>query len=391
GDELRDLRARHVDSREHSLIDPVIQFLRQHGIFQRIVGKRCNRFLQLATGELRVFREQRVIPELALDVGPDGADEFARRCIREQLLLQRLRPRDGLWRRLQTLDEIAHCVVELEPQWMIWIGAYLRQRPADSTHYAIRNASVHDVGYPPGRLLLNLLANERVVRFRRACSEAKRFIQQLLVAPIRGEQSQGATEQRRNLNAAQTVAGGTLQERLHILIAQDVRCGSECVRGGARYGAGVRRLRQPLRRAVAQPERGELARDHVFVQKILLDEISERATDPILSCRYDGGVRNWNTERMPKQGRHGKPVRHPTDHRRLGGCSHVAEPYPAVTPLHDESDDKDDARGKEQQQRKTLHADQAVAFERFIGDRRRRDDQSGLRFPDRWRVVHRHR
>ena len=73
---------------------------------------------------------------------------------------------------------------------------------------------------------------------------------------------------------------------------------------------------------------------------------------------------------MAEQRRYREPVCDAADYGRLRCSSHIAQPDPAVVPLHDERDHEDDYRADQKKKREPLHSDQAVALERLIGYRR---------------------
>ncbi len=59
---------------------------------------------------------------------------------------------------------------------------------------------------------------------------------------------------------------------------------------------------------------------------MVADEVAEDPADTVLLGLQDGGVRDRQAERSPKQGGDGKPVGEATDEGSLGGGAEVADP-----------------------------------------------------------------
>jgi hypothetical protein len=68
---------------------------------------------------------------------------------------------------------------------VLGVGAHLGERPLDAAHELVVDLVVHDVREPPGGLLLDLVADQRVVLLHQAGDEAEGAVEQLLVAVAR--------------------------------------------------------------------------------------------------------------------------------------------------------------------------------------------------------------
>jgi hypothetical protein len=76
----------------------------------------------------------------------------------------------------------------------------------------------------------------------------------------------------------------------------------------------------PRRRGNVQPLHAP--RDHAGDQEIVAQKGGERAGDPVLVARDDGGVRNGQMERVAEQRGHCEPVGQAAHHRGFGKGAH---------------------------------------------------------------------
>ena len=98
----------------------------------------------------------------------------------------------------------------------------------------------------------------------------------------------------------------------------------------------------------------------------MLDEVAERAPDPVLAVGDDGGVGDRDVERMAEQRRDREPVGEATDHRRLRRGPDVAEP--GMLRLQDEGHQEHGAHDDEQARRPALHAVELELLRLRVGD-----------------------
>ena len=169
---------------------------------------------------------------------------------------------------------------------------------------------------------------------------------------------QQASEQRRDSHAAKSLACGALEERLHVVVAKNGRTRAESASNGAGERARVVGIGEPARAAIREAERAKLVRDDIAIEKILLNEVSERTSDALLTRGYYGGVRDGNAERMAKQRRDREPVGHASDDRCFRRRAHVAEPR--MRRLEQQRDDEDDGRDDEHRECDAFHRARAA-------------------------------
>ncbi len=117
-----------------------------------------------------------------------------------------------------------------------------------------------------------------------------------------------------------------VDERLDVLVAQDLRAGRQRLRRLERDRARVLRRRDPRREPLGDPQRAEAIRDHLARQEVVLHERAKRAGHAILARRDDRRVRNGDAERMAEQRGDREPVREPADHGGFRHCANEAEP-----------------------------------------------------------------
>ena len=78
---------------------------------------------------------------------------------------------------------------------------------------------------------------------------------------------------------------------------------------------------------------------------MIADELGQAVGDAVFGFRNDGGVRDLQPQRMPKQRHHGKPVGNGTDG---GGLANRPQPAPAALAAH-EVRQRQPAQGQQQQ------------------------------------------
>ena len=181
-------------------------------------------------------------------------------------------------------------------------------------------------------------------------------VEQLLVAIVGGEHHESLGEHRCDRALAQRLDDAALQQRVDVIVLYDLACVPE---QGGRVpgdGAGILGPPQPLGRAAARPDAAQLRPQDLGRQEVVLDEVAQRAPDPVLPGRDDGGVGNRNVEGMPKEGGDREPVGDPADHGRFGRRPHVAQP--GVARLEVVRDDEDAGHHHEQPGRPAFHQDE---------------------------------
>jgi hypothetical protein len=212
--------------------------------------------------------------------------------VREQLLLDRLRPRDRLGRRAQPLGELLHRLVEARPQRVLGVGAHLGERGLDPAHHLLVDLVLHRPRHPPRRLGGDALADHRLVLGHRARRQPQPRVEQLLVPAPGGEQAQRAADERRHLHAPRARHQPALDELLHVLVAQHLGGAVQAGRHLARHEARLGRVGEEAAEPLPHARPGELGPDHLGRQEVLLHEAAERAPDAVLARRHDGRVRD---------------------------------------------------------------------------------------------------
>ena len=173
------------------------------------------------------------------------------------------------------------------------------------------------------------------------------------MAIVGGDHRQQAAEQRRGAERAYSFLDAAVDERLDVLVANELRGRRERRRGVARDLANVLRTRQPLRESFGDVEAPQSIRDYLTRQEILLHERSQRTPDAVLTRRYDRRVRNGNAQGMAEERRHSEPIGESTHHRRFRCRAEDAEPR--VPRLEQPRCEKHERRQHEQRRRPAFH------------------------------------
>ena len=285
----------------------------------------------------------------------------------EEVHLHPLDLGDHLGRRLHPGDEVVHDPVETLSHRMQRIGEHLGDQPLHATDQPVGDRVAQPHRHPARALLTHPLADRVVAILERATDELHHFVEEFLRTSTRCRDRHHLAHQRGELDPFELGHGAALDELAHLDLGERLdRAGQP---SGQLLGetAAIGLLAHPGRRPLRGVNPGQPGLEHGPREEVVLDEVAEDLADPVLLLLHDGGVGDRDPQRMPKQGRHGEPVRDPAHQRGLGRGPHVGQP--GIDVLVHLGHDEDDQGHHEEPGRRHLHPFQGGSAGGFVGER----------------------
>ena len=250
------------------------------------------------------------------------------------------------------------------------------EEPFDTGEQLVEDAVVDRLGNPPGRLLVEAIAEHRPVVVEKADESAHDAVEHPLVMAALHRHIDCLAEQRCHLGPRQALLHRRSERLLNIAVVEHLDDTAEGVGGGLGGALGVGRLGQPPTEALGDARRREPLADDVGREEVALHEVAEAAADVVLAARDDRRVGDRDAERVAEQGGDGEPVGEGADHRRLRCRLEVADPGRLL--LERPSEHEHDGGEHQQPRGEQLHPSQ-IAGALDVGRRQRmhRRDATG--------------
>ena len=150
---------------------------------------------------------------------------------------------------------------------------------------------------------------------------ARRFqhlVEELLVTAALVERSQPEPQQAGEVDSGEAAQGSAADEGAQLGIRDAGDHDREHLGGAIGDQRRIVGYRQPARRHPGEIGTPQPVGDRCRFQKVRFDEAGQAAGDPVLVSRYNGRMRDRQTERPAEQCHHGEPVGNAARQRRLG-------------------------------------------------------------------------
>jgi hypothetical protein len=230
---------------------------------------------------------------------------------------------------LEIVDERPQGLIEALAQRVVGVVADFHECALDGRDDLEENLPIHRRWHPPRRLTLHPIADDVVILLHGARDQDDRFVEQLLVAVVFGDDGQQLARDRRDARLSDAVLDAPVDQRLDVLVSQHLRARRQRLRSLTRDGARVFGVGNPSRETFPDVQAAQTSFDDLSRQEVALDERSERAADAVLSRWNNGGVRDRYPERVAEERRDREPVREPAHHRGFGRRAHETQPCEA--------------------------------------------------------------
>ncbi len=138
-----------------------------------------------------------------------------------------------------------------------------------------------------------------------------------MLAP-RHQHVQQPRQQRREPHILEPAGQRVAQEHGSILVLDHAQQGRHGARDLLGHGARIVGLVQPVGGGTGEIDAFEFAMDDRIAHEIVFEEIAQVLANTFLVAGNNGGVGNFEAQRMAKQRRHGEPVGNCAHHGRFG-------------------------------------------------------------------------
>ena len=230
---------------------------------------------------------------------------------------------------------------------------------------ALIDLLVDDARHPPGALGSHLVADQLPVVRDGLGREPHRLTQEILVPAAGDDERQRPAQRRGDADGVEPLAHARLDHRPEIVVGQTLEGLRQTARNGPGDATPVFDLAEPARGPLGDAHAPQPCGQHVPCQEVILDEVPQCATEPVLPRGDDSGMWDGQAERVAEQRGDGEPVRQAADERGLGGGPD--EPHPGQARFEDPGGDEHDGREQDQAGGAALHGVELRLAQRVVG------------------------